>query len=932
MPPDRRTPALFGSSIPRACRQHAPVNPIVAKRSDGSDLCLEDRLSLIAECSPDWESWFSPEGKYLWVSPAVEKMTGYTCAEVLAIPDFLGALIAPDDVEAVRGHFLRALRGESGQDIEFKCVRKDGSQFWVSGSWQMVFDAEGRPLGVRTSKRDISRRKTMEESCAEKSRLLSVAARIGRIVGWVIEEDGRTFHLSEEAKTLLGIKPEAPMTVDAILEGIVSSAEERARIAAAVDEAFSSGTPLDMEVELVSDEGQKLWSRMAGEVVRQNGRIRRIEGIFQDISEQAKALEEMRKFRQLIDGLQDYIYFKDREHRFTLVNAYCLQVGGLSSQYQLAGLTDHDLEDKETADQHRALEEEIFRTGKPMVNVEELQRFKHTGLERWHSTTKLPYRNLKGEIVGLMGLSREITDLKRREKHLGEMNRELQRLHQSENIQRLIAANLAGGIGIWECNLETNELICDAMACRLHGAPEGALKSVQEWALCLGEDERERLLGEIALLARGDRDEVDTDYWVQRSDGSRVCLRALGCKQADARGAKIIGTFWEITREKTAQQEIERAAKLARIASEAKSTFLANISHEIRTPLNAIIGISELLLQNPSSSEMPEMLRTIQHSGNMLLSLISGVLDLSKIEAGTLDLHNAPFPLRTCLEDALDIVKNSTALAADLRVNFSADFPSSLVGDKDRLNQVVINLLNNAAKFTPSGTITLSGSLQENRVMISVTDTGIGISPEDQKRLFRSFTQVDSSLSRLHSGAGLGLAISKKLVELMGGTLEVESAVGRGSTFRILLPLQISHHSADDSRSPEAPSPLRPLKILIVEDNPVNLRVVTLLVERLGMRPRGVTGGREALEILSAESFDVILMDMQMPEMDGLEVTRQIRARLPRSRVPCIIALTANATVEDRRKCLEAGMDDFLTKPIKSDQLAAALRQAAKGV
>lgn len=897
-------------------------------------LTEEELFREIADFSPDWESWFSPEGKYLWVSPAVEAMTGYTCGEIVAIPDFLGTLIAPEHVEMVREHFVKALAGVSGNDVEFQCVRKDGERFWVSGSWQMVYDDSGRPLGVRTSKRDISRRKAAEEQFTEKSRLLAAAGRIGRIAGWRIDGIGAPFVLSDEGALMLAAEPGLRTNLDEFLSRFVPSADDRASVSRAVEAGFASGAAWDVEVELVTASGRTFWSRMVGEPVIVDGRTAWIEGILQDISAQRTTLEEMRKFRQLIDGIEDFIYFKDREHRFELVNAHILRINNYTSQAQMAGRIDHDFEDKETADEHRAIEEEILRTGTPVVNVEELQRIKDTLEERWYSTTKIPCRNLKGEIVGLMGISREITDLKRREKELEEKNRELKRLHQSENIQRLIAANLAGGIGIWEWNLETNALLCDAQYCRLHGRENGSLETIDEWSAGLEQEDRKRFLDEVARLARGETNHIDLSYWVGRPDSSRRCLRALGYKQSeeDGRPGRIIGTLWDITREKTAQQEIERAAEMARLASEAKSNFLANISHEIRTPLNAIIGLSELLLESPSADEMPEMLRTIQHSGNMLLSLISGVLDLSKIEAGSLTIRHEPFDLRACLESALAIVGNSKPVGGlELRTDFSPALPARVMGDGERVLQVAVNLLINAVKFTPSGTVTLSAIPSDKRLCTAVSDTGIGISPDDQRRLFQNFTQVDPSLSRRQDGAGLGLALSKKLTELMGGTIEVESEVGRGSTFRVFLPLEVPAAEGEgETLTDSAAASLPSLRVLIVEDNPVNLRVVTLLVQRLGMTTHGAKSGAEALEILEKESFDAILMDMQMPGMDGLEVTAQICKRYPRADRPRIIALTANATVEDRNKCLAAGMDDFLTKPIKSDQLAEALRRGSR--
>ncbi|MGA2721322.1 MAG: ATP-binding protein [Bryobacteraceae bacterium] len=385
-------------------------------------------------------------------------------------------------------------------------------------------------------------------------------------------------------------------------------------------------------------------------------------------------------------------------------------------------------------------------------------------------------------------------------------------------------------------------------------------------------------------------------------------------------------------RERTAELEAERAKVLeektrADEANQAKSRFLAHMSHEIRTPLNGVIGLSRLLEEMSVPDEARDTLRLIHSSGDALLSVVNGILDFSKIEAGKLDVEVIPFRLRACLEESLEMFRPAAAKKdLGLRCSLAPDVPEWAAGDGTRLRQVLLNLLSNALKFTSSGEVTLSAKVDReddaaHLIAIEVRDTGIGIPPEDLHSLFNSFSQVDASISRRYGGTGLGLAITKRLVELMGGAISVESKPGVGTRFRftILLP------EAQEPRPAQtvvAPAPgERGLKVLVAEDNPVNQIVVLALLRKLGVNADLATDGSQAVAAVLEHDYDLVLMDMQMPEMDGLAATREIRSRLPADRQPVICALSAHATTDDRDACLRAGMNGFLTKPLEPEKL-----------
>jgi signal transduction histidine kinase/ActR/RegA family two-component response regulator len=389
-------------------------------------------------------------------------------------------------------------------------------------------------------------------------------------------------------------------------------------------------------------------------------------------------------------------------------------------------------------------------------------------------------------------------------------------------------------------------------------------------------------------------------------------------------------------------RELQASNEAAQAASRAKSAFLATMSHELRTPMNGVVGMTELLLNGNLVPAQRRSVEVIRRSALSLLQILNDILDFSKIEAGQLETESLPFDLRKATDNALSVLLPQVEAKKGLvlRMDWPRDLPTAVVGDPTRFAQIVTNLVGNAIKFTTEGHVTLRARLAQQhgttlRLRFEVEDSGVGIPAEALPRLFQSFTQSDSSITRKFGGTGLGLAIVRRLCELMGGECGVHSELGRGSTFWFTLTLQRDPEPAGTAATALLPvlppraaaGPDAALHVLLVEDNPINQEVALGMLELLGVRATVADDGRRAVELLRARhDFTLVLMDCQMPEMDGLEATRRTRAheRAGGRHVP-IVALTANAMVGDREQCLDAGMDDFLSKPFQLRELAAAI-------
>ncbi|MBM3568293.1 MAG: response regulator [Alphaproteobacteria bacterium] len=527
----------------------------------------------------------------------------------------------------------------------------------------------------------------------------------------------------------------------------------------------------------------------------------------------------------------------------------------------------------------------------------------------WVDSTIVPIVDQRGEIAGYTSIRFLITDRKRAEMELAERNTVLD------------VAQRVAKLGWASIDFDSGRRVWSDQVYEIFDFPKGTIISYDLPLSRLHPDDRHKLnrltpdgpvRGERAfrlLLSNGEIRFVRDFYEIERD--------------AAGKGVKAIIAVLDVT-------DIERARVAAESASRAKSDFLATMSHEIRTPLNGVLGMATVLRGGSLSAEQRVQVETILESGRSLQTIVNDVLDISKLEAGKVEIEVAPFAPAHDIESVVALYRPAAEdgglrLACDL----APDLPKQAIGDSHRIRQVLTNLLGNAVKFTPTGGhVTVRATWKPDavadhgRMRIAVEDSGIGIAPDKIERVFDRFSQADVSTTRRYGGTGLGLAIAKQLALLMGGDIGVESRLGQGSTFWFELPLVVSHA---ELAPPMAAPALGPLDILAAEDNPINQMVLRAMLEPLGHRLDIVDNGRAAVERLRQARYDVVLMDVQMPEMDGPTATQAIRAmggdmaRLP------IIALTANAMMEQKAAYLAAGMDEHVAKPIDPAELLAAM-------
>ncbi len=894
------------------------------------------------------------EGRFLYLNQAFASFHRFRntaeCARTLAEYPAIVDVFFPDGTPLPLEQWAvpRALRGETVTAAEYGLCRKDTGERWIgSYNFAPVRAPDGSILGSVVTARDVTADKALRQALESSEERFRVAQEMSPD-GFTILRPVRDTRRRVNDFTWVYLNPTTARVTGYDLETIGTRS---------LLELFPGhrGTDLFEAYRSVAETGEsrvletsyqgesittRIWFRLVIVPMREEIAI-----LAQDITER-KAVEQARDAsealaREQLTEIQAYydtapvgLFVLDTELRYRRINQRLAAINGLSVAAHLGRRVREVLPD--LADHIEPLFRQVIATGEPLLNAEVTEETDAgRGSTRIWRADYFPLRNAAGTVVGINGVAEDITERRAMENEIRVLNAGLEAQVAARTAElrlqteRLELAAEAGSVGIWEWDMQTGAIAWDPRLRRLYGlADSDGDPPYDVWMSWIQPEDRARILASVAAVLQGEETLFQATFRVCCPDGRERVIVSHGKWLRDiGEPARMLGVNWDVT-------ELQQAREAAEQAAQAKSNFLAHMSHEIRTPMNGILGLAEVMLHRPLSPELRADLTQIHQSATALLGLLNDVLDQSKLEAGRLTLERGRLDLEPLLETLRSIFDRvATAKGLAFGIAAAPRVPRHLLGDALRLQQVLSNLIGNALKFTDRGEVAVRVTCEEPagsqaNLIWTVADTGIGMDEATLGRLFRPFTQGDATIARRFGGTGLGLSISRHLVALMGGTLTVASTPGVGTTFTLRLRLGVAAATADPApRAESTPGALPDLtgaRVLVAEDQPLNRRIIGDMVRLLGAEAVLANHGGEALEHLAADPFDAVLMDIQMPVMDGLTATRRIREHPAWAGLP-VIALTAGVTEPERERIAGGGFSDLLPKPVTLDALRAML-------
>ncbi|HEX2093095.1 MAG TPA: PAS domain S-box protein [Longimicrobiaceae bacterium] len=886
------------------------------------------RLASLVESSPDAIVLKAPDGTILSWNPGADRIYGYPAAEVIGESVFL--LVPPDGEEEERRILERVRRGESVQSYETVRIHRDGRRIPVSLSLSPIRDVHGRVVAISGIARDITAQKEAEaEVAASREEIRALISAMSDVI-LVLDCEGRYIRIAETAAPTL-YRPREELIGRKMHE--VLPAEAADFFLGNVRRALATGQTQTVEYSLSIDGGTTWFS---GAVSPMSGN--RVVWVARDITERKRAEEEqvLQKayLRSVIDAAPSLVFAKDRDGRFTLVNRAMAEAYDTTPE-ALLGKTDADLHIEESrVESYLRENQEVIDTGRSRFVAQETITHPRTGEVRWLQTRKTRFTPPGGGPAQVLGIATDITERVRLEQELWRRQRQFA---EAQKIARL---------GSWDYDIRADLTSWSEEVLRIFGlAPDAGRLTFEQFISFVHPADRERI-DRVTAAALGSTEAVHDEFRITRADGSERLLIFSIQAEFDSHGhpIRLFGTAQDVTERKRAEEELIQAKEDAEAANAAKSEFLARMSHELRTPLNSVIGFSNVLRKNRGGNLREQelsYLERIHSNGTHLLGLINDILDLSKIEAGKMELQIAPVSLDSLVLETLDQLRGAVR-GRELELRAAVpEGVAPLETDAAKLKQVLINLVGNAIKFTEKGKVTVSVVLDpETRrpVRIDVRDEGIGIAPDRLSTIFRAFEQAESGTARRYGGTGLGLAISSSLSELMGYRLEVESRLGEGSTFSIVLgPERTAARAATPTAAervvavPEhEAAPVVEEKVdlggklvLVIDDETDARMLLTHHLEELGCQTIAASTGEQGLRMAREFRPDLITLDLILPETTGWEILRTLKADPGLRDIPVVIVSVA--AEESRGNVL--GAVDLLEKPIGRADLLAVLQR-----
>ena len=890
-----------------------------------------------------------PNGVIREFNSGAERMLGYTREEMVA-------KCTPEIIHIAHEVEARAaeLSGQLGRDIapgfevfvararlgevderEWTYVRKDGSRFPVLVNVTALRDHDGEITGFLGVAQDLSAQRAATLALGRSEERFRSAFDYAGIGMALVGLDGRWLQVNRMVHVMLGYTEEELLA--RTFQDVTHPEDLDADLANVQDLLTGRRRHYQMQKRYIHKEGRMVHARLTVSLVRDAADaplyfIAQVEDITaHHLIEQALAASQ-RQLTEVFRSMAEGLVLQDPEGKIIECNLAAETILGLS-RAQLMGYDPRwqALNEDGTpcaSDQHPAV---ITRMTKQPQRGVIMGMRKPDGALRWVSVNSEAILEEGGNLRAVVCSFADVTDRKRA----------VEALAESEGRTRLFAEHAPAAVAMFD--REMCYLVHSAKWLKDYGLTGRTIIGRSHYEVFPEIGEHWKAIHRRCLAGATEINEADP---FDRADGSRQWLswRVQPWRHATGETGGIVMFTEDITTRKQLEENLASARDQALEASRMKSQFLANMSHEIRTPMNGVLGMTELLLDTPLTEEQMQMGRVIRTSGENLLAIINDLLDFSKIEAGKLRIEAAQFNLAEQVGQTLALLApRAQARGLALTADLPPGLPAALSGDAGRIQQVLVNLVGNAIKFTEKGGVHLVIQPQNALVRdcfafkVEVRDTGIGLTPEQQARLFEPFTQADGSTTRKYGGTGLGLAISRQLLQLMGGRIGLTSEPGRGSTFWFELELPVVALSAPAAAAvvlPLVAVPPPTARILVAEDNPSNQLLMRMMLEKMGLAFDLVDNGEAVLEKLTDGDYAAVIMDCQMPRLDGYEATRRIRsgtAGVRQPRVP-IIALTAHAMAGDRKKCLAAGMDEYVSKPINQVALQDVLRRCGVNI